>query len=104
MNNESSIKVQFPCAYFTKGSRDKVKFYIQAIFMAKLYISVISNVMISHTHIHEAKCALMNVSVMVFSDTVHVCVGKAHELILEFHHKNGLVLIDFATVIPLWPS
>ncbi len=102
MNNESSIKVQFPCAYFTKGSRDKVTFYIQAIFMAKLYISVISNVMISHTHIHEAKCALMNVSVMVFSDTVHVSPGgEAHELILEFHHRNGLVLIDFATVIPL---
>ncbi len=43
----------------------------------------------------------MNVSVMVFSDTVHVSGGEAHELILEFHHKNGLVLIDLATVIPL---
>ncbi len=37
---------------------------------------------------------------MVFSDTVHVSGGEAHELILEFHHKNGFVLIDLVTVIP----
>lgn len=31
---------------------------------------------------------------------MHVSGGEAHELILEFHHKNGLVLIDLVTVIP----
>lgn len=36
-----------------------------------------------------------------FVDNVHVSGGEAYELILEFHHKNGLVLIDLVTFIPL---
>ncbi len=44
----------------------------------------------------------MNVSVMVFSDTVHVSGGEAHELILgNSITKMAWWLIDLATVIPL---